>query len=99
MVGILDVLLGHLEDGVTADRKEAAGAGSVRLGEEVDFGLGLSLGPADLAAAGGYPYYGPFGDDPVGCVGAWSLHPSLKPCRVLLDLADQLAALDPEAPS
>ncbi|MEP6650492.1 MAG: CoA ester lyase [Lapillicoccus sp.] len=106
------------------------------------------------AAAGIYPYYGPFGDigDPVGCedqfraafllgcVGAWSLHPSqvaiakrvfspsaedvaharrvvaamgdgtgavmldgrmeddasLKQCRVLLDLADQLAALDPE---
>jgi malyl-CoA/(S)-citramalyl-CoA lyase len=106
------------------------------------------------AAAGIYPYYGPFGDigDPMGCedqfraafllgcVGAWSLHPSqiaiakrvfspsvedvaharrvvaamgdvigavmldgrmeddasLKQCRVLLDLAEQLAGLDPE---
>ena len=106
------------------------------------------------AAAGIYPYYGPFGDigDPVGCedqfraafllgcVGAWSLHPSqiaiakrvfspsaedvaharrvvaamgdgtgavmldgrmeddasLKQCRVLLDLAERLATLDPE---
>jgi len=302
MVGTVDVLLGNLEDGVKADRKEAARAGLVRLGEEVDFGptqfwtrlnsldspwflddvttivpavgaqldvvmvpkvegaedihyvdrllaqleakaglnrpilvhailetaagvanvdeiaaasprmQGISLGPADLAAsrrmkttrvggghpgylvradpapaadggadaprptfqqdlwhytiarmvdacaaAGIYPYYGPFGDigDPVGCedqfraafilgcVGAWSLHPSqiaiakrvfspspddlaharrvveamgdgtgavmldgrmeddasLKQCRVLLDLADQLAALDPEAGS
>jgi malyl-CoA/(S)-citramalyl-CoA lyase len=297
MVGTVDVLLGNLEDGVRADRKEAARSGLVRLGEEVDFGptqfwtrlnsldspwflddvttivpaigakldvvmvpkvegaedihyvdrllaqleakarltrpilvhailetargvanveeictasprmQGLSLGPADLAAsrrmkttrvggghpgyvvradpspdapdaprataqqdlwhytlarmvdacaaAGIYPYYGPFGDigDPVGCedqfraayvlgcVGAWSLHPSqiaiaqrvfspsaediaharrvvaamgdgtgavmldgrmeddasLKQCRVLLDLADRLAALNPEA--
>jgi malyl-CoA/(S)-citramalyl-CoA lyase len=106
------------------------------------------------AMAGIYPYYGPFGDigDPVGCedqfraafvlgcVGAWSLHPSqiaiakrvfspsvedvaharrvvaamgdgtgavmldgrmeddasLKQCRVLLDLAERLATLDPE---
>jgi malyl-CoA/(S)-citramalyl-CoA lyase len=106
------------------------------------------------ALAGIYPYYGPFGDigDPVGCedqfraafllgcVGAWSLHPSqiaiakkvfspsaadvaharrvvaamgdgtgavmldgrmeddasLKQCRVLLDLAEGLARLDPE---
>ena len=106
------------------------------------------------AVAGIYPYYGPFGDigDPVGCedqfraafllgcVGAWSLHPSqiaiakrvfspsaedvaharrvvaamgdgtgavmldgrmeddasLKQCRVLLDLAERLATLDPE---
>jgi malyl-CoA/(S)-citramalyl-CoA lyase len=106
------------------------------------------------ASAGIYPYYGPFGDigDPMGCedqfraafllgcVGAWSLHPSqiaiakrvfspsvedvaharrvvaamgdvigavmldgrmeddasLKQCRVLLDLAEQLAGLDPE---
>ncbi|HEY8306822.1 MAG TPA: CoA ester lyase [Lapillicoccus sp.] len=106
------------------------------------------------AAAGIYPYYGPFGDigDSVGCedqfraafllgcVGAWSLHPSqiaiakrvfspsaqdvaharrvvaamgdgtgavmldgrmeddasLKQCRVLLDLAERLATLDPE---
>jgi malyl-CoA/(S)-citramalyl-CoA lyase len=296
MVGTVDVLLGNLEDGVKAARKEAARAGLVRLGQDVDFaptqfwtrlnaldspwflddvttivpaigskldvvmipkvqgaedihyvdrllaqieakaGLtrpilvhailetargvanveeictasprmqGLSLGPADLAASrrmkttrvgGGhpgyvvradpapddpsaarptiqqdlwhytlarmvdacaaariYPYYGPFGDigDPVGCedqfraafllgcVGAWSLHPSqiaiakkvfspsaedvaharrvvaamgdgtgavmldgrmeddasLKQCRVLLDLAEQLAALDPE---
>jgi malyl-CoA/(S)-citramalyl-CoA lyase len=296
MVGTVDVLLGNLEDGVKADRKQAARAGLVRLGQEVHFGptqfwtrlnsldspwflddvmsivpaigakldvvmvpkvegaedihyvdrllaqlearagltrpilvhailetargvanveeictasprlQGLSLGPADLAAsrrmkttrvggghpgyvvradpspedpsapraavqqdlwhytiarmvdacaaAGIYPYYGPFGDigDPVGCedqfraafllgcVGAWSLHPSqiaiakrvfspspedvaharrvvaamgdgtgavmldgrmeddasLKQCRVLIDLADQLAALDPE---
>jgi malyl-CoA/(S)-citramalyl-CoA lyase len=296
MVGNVDVLLGNLEDGVKADRKEAARAGLVRLGQDVEFGpsqfwarlnsldspwflddattvvpaigakldvvmvpkvegpedihyvdrllaqleakagltrpilvhailetargvanveeictasprmQGLSLGPADLAAsrrmkttrvggghpgyvvradpspnpeeaprataqqdlwhytlarmvdacvaAGIYPYYGPFGDigDPVGCedqfraayvlgcMGAWSLHPSqipiakrvfspsaediaharrvveamgdgtgavmldgrmeddasLKQCRVLLDLADQLADLDPE---
>ena len=296
MVGAVDVLLGNLEDGVKADRKDAARAGLVRLGQDVDFGptqfwtrfnaldspwflddvttivaaigpkldvvmipkvegaedihyvdrllaqleaksgltrpilvhailetargvanveeictasprlQGLSLGPADLAAsrrmkttrvggghpgyvvradpsaddpsaarptaqqdlwhytlarmvdacaaAGIYPYYGPFGDigDPVGCedqfraafvlgcVGAWSLHPSqiaiakkvfspsiedvaharrvvaamgdgtgavmldgrmeddasLKQCRVLLDLAQQLGALDPE---
>ncbi len=106
------------------------------------------------AMAGIYPYYGPFGDigDPVGCedqfraafvlgcVGAWSLHPSqiaiakrvfspsaedvaharrvvaamgdgtgavmldgrmeddasLKQCRVLLDLAEGLARLDPD---
>jgi malyl-CoA/(S)-citramalyl-CoA lyase len=110
------------------------------------------------AAHGIYPYYGPFGDigDPVacedqfrnayllGCVGAWSLHPSqieianrafspsvediaharrvvaalqahggdgtgavmldgkmeddasLKQCLVLVDLAEQLAARDPE---
>ena len=296
MVGTVDVLVGNLEDGVKADRKEAARAGLVRMGRDVDFGptqfwtrlnaldspwflddvttivpaigskldvvmipkvegaedihyvdrllaqleakagltrpilvhailetaggvagveeictasprmQGLSLGPADLAASrrmkttrvggghpgyvvradpspddataarptvqqdlwhytlarmvdacaatGIYPYYGPFGDigDPVGCedqfraafllgcVGAWSLHPSqiaiakkvfspsaedvaharhvvaamgdgtgavmldgrmeddasLKQCRVLLDLAEQLAALDPE---
>jgi malyl-CoA/(S)-citramalyl-CoA lyase len=106
------------------------------------------------AAHGIYPYYGPFGDisDPVacedqfrnayllGCVGAWSLHPSqiaianrvfspsvadiaharrvvaamgdgtgavmmdgrmeddasLKQCLVLVELAEQLAARDPE---
>ncbi|MEP6797517.1 MAG: CoA ester lyase [Lapillicoccus sp.] len=109
----------------------------------------------DACVANGiYPYYGPFGDiaDVVacedqfrnafllGCVGAWSLHPtqiaiakrvfspavedvaharrvvaamgdgtgavmldgkmeddaSLKQCRVLLELAEQLGALDPE---
>ena len=38
MVGTLDVLLGNLEDGVKADRKEAARAGLVRLGQDVDFG-------------------------------------------------------------
>jgi malyl-CoA/(S)-citramalyl-CoA lyase len=106
------------------------------------------------AAAGIYPYYGPFGDikDVVacedqfrnafllGCVGAWSLHPvqidiakrvfspdpadvrharevvaamgdgtgavmlngkmeddaSVKQCKVMLELAEQLAARDPE---
>jgi malyl-CoA/(S)-citramalyl-CoA lyase len=106
------------------------------------------------AAAGIYPYYGPFGDitDVVaaedqfrnafllGCVGTWSLHPkqieianrvfspsvedikharrvvaamgdgtgavmldgkmeddaSLKQCLVLVDLAEELAAIDPK---
>ncbi|HWI32877.1 MAG TPA: aldolase/citrate lyase family protein, partial [Lapillicoccus sp.] len=38
MVGTVDVLLGNLEDGVKADRKEAARAGLVRLGQDVDFG-------------------------------------------------------------
>ncbi|GAB3436546.1 HpcH/HpaI aldolase/citrate lyase family protein [Actinophytocola sediminis] len=37
MVGTADVLLGNLEDAVAADRKEAARAGLVRIGREVDF--------------------------------------------------------------
>lgn len=38
MVGKVDVLLGNLEDGVKADNKEAARAGLVKIGKEVDFG-------------------------------------------------------------
>jgi malyl-CoA/(S)-citramalyl-CoA lyase len=38
MLATVDVLLGNLEDGVKADRKEAARAGLVRLGQDVDFG-------------------------------------------------------------
>src|ERR687884_1034114 len=33
-----DILLGNLEDAIPADRKEAARAGLVRVGKEVDFG-------------------------------------------------------------
>src|SRR6187200_2054486 len=33
-----DILLGNLEDAVPADRKEAARAGLIRVGKEVDFG-------------------------------------------------------------
>jgi malyl-CoA/(S)-citramalyl-CoA lyase len=38
MVGKVDVLLGNLEDAIAADRKEAARAGLVRVGKEIDFG-------------------------------------------------------------
>src|SRR6186713_347190 len=34
----VDILLGNLEDAVPADRKEAARAGLIRVGKEVDFG-------------------------------------------------------------
>ena len=33
-----DILLGNLEDAIPADRKEAARAGLIRVGKEVDFG-------------------------------------------------------------
>lgn len=38
MVGTADVLLGNLEDAIQADQKEAARAGLVKVGREVDFG-------------------------------------------------------------
>jgi malyl-CoA/(S)-citramalyl-CoA lyase len=38
MVGTVDVLLGNLEDAVKAENKEAARAGLVKIGQEVDFG-------------------------------------------------------------
>ncbi|WP_426245667.1 HpcH/HpaI aldolase/citrate lyase family protein [Nocardioides sp. LHG3406-4] len=38
LVGHVDVLLGNLEDAVKAENKEAACAGLVRIGREVDFG-------------------------------------------------------------
>ncbi|MEZ5144527.1 MAG: CoA ester lyase [Acidimicrobiales bacterium] len=38
MVGKADVLLGNLEDAIQADRKEAARAGLVKVGKEIDFG-------------------------------------------------------------
>ena len=43
MVGKVDVLLGNLEDGVKADNKEAARAGLVKIGKEVDFGDNTQL--------------------------------------------------------
>jgi malyl-CoA/(S)-citramalyl-CoA lyase len=38
MIGKADVLLGNLEDAIQADRKEAARAGLVKVGKEIDFG-------------------------------------------------------------
>ncbi|HVX53007.1 CoA ester lyase [Nocardioides sp.] len=38
MVGTVDVLLGNLEDAVKAENKDAARAGLVKIGQEVDFG-------------------------------------------------------------
>jgi len=38
MVGTVDVLLGNLEDAVKAENKEAARAGLVEIGQDVDFG-------------------------------------------------------------
>jgi malyl-CoA/(S)-citramalyl-CoA lyase len=38
LVGTADVLLGNLEDAIQADQKEAARAGLVKVGREVDFG-------------------------------------------------------------
>ncbi|HRW17615.1 MAG TPA: CoA ester lyase [Dermatophilaceae bacterium] len=38
LVGTVDVLLGNLEDAVKADNKEAARAGLVQIGKDVDFG-------------------------------------------------------------
>ncbi|MFN8041093.1 MAG: CoA ester lyase [Acidimicrobiales bacterium] len=38
MVGKADVLLGNLEDAIQVDRKEAARAGLVQVGKEIDFG-------------------------------------------------------------
>src|SRR3712207_4373066 len=38
MAAKADILLGNLEDAIPADRKEAARAGLVRAGQEVDFG-------------------------------------------------------------
>lgn len=43
MVGKVDVLLGNLEDGVKADNKQAARAGLVKIGKEVDFGENTQL--------------------------------------------------------
>jgi malyl-CoA/(S)-citramalyl-CoA lyase len=38
MIGTVDVLLGNLEDAIQADQKEAARAGLVKVGREIDFG-------------------------------------------------------------
>ena len=38
MIGQADVLLGNLEDAIQADQKEAARAGLVKVGREIDFG-------------------------------------------------------------
>ena len=38
MIGQADVLLGNLEDAIQADSKEAARAGLVKVGREIDFG-------------------------------------------------------------
>jgi malyl-CoA/(S)-citramalyl-CoA lyase len=38
MIGKADVLLGNLEDAIQADQKEAARAGLVKVGREIDFG-------------------------------------------------------------
>jgi malyl-CoA/(S)-citramalyl-CoA lyase len=38
MIGKADVLLGNLEDAIQADEKEAARAGLVKVGREIDFG-------------------------------------------------------------
>jgi malyl-CoA/(S)-citramalyl-CoA lyase len=38
LIGKVDVLLGNLEDAIQADQKEAARAGLVKVGREIDFG-------------------------------------------------------------